>query len=42
MDFQNSHPFERSPWFYVTITENFKRFQYSDFETGFLENERLY
>ena len=26
-DLQNSHPFERSTCFYVTITENFERFQ---------------
>ena len=29
-------------WFYLTITENFKRFQYFDFETNFLENENLF
>ena len=29
-------------WFYLTTTENFKRFQYFDFETNFLENENLF
>ena len=38
-DFQNSPPFERSAYFYVTISANFKRFQYFNFETYFLENE---
>ena len=41
-DFQNSPPFERSACFYVIITENFKRFQYFDFETDFLESEKLF
>ena len=41
-DFQNSSPFERSACFYVTISESFKRFQYFDFETNFLENENLF
>ena len=41
-DFQNSPPFDRSACFYVTITENFKRFQYFNFETDFLENENLF
>ena len=27
--------------FYVTISENFKRFQQFNFETDFLENENL-
>ena len=26
----------------MTIAENFKRFQYFDFETDFLENENLF
>ena len=41
-DFQNSSPFRRSACFYVTIIENFERFQYFDFETDFLENEKLF
>ena len=41
-DFQNSPPFERSACFYVTISESFKRFQYFNFETDFLENENLF
>ena len=28
--------------FYVTISENFKRFQYFNFETDFLENENFF
>ena len=36
MDFQNSSPFERSACFYLTINENFERFQYFNFETDFL------
>ena len=35
-------PFERSACFYVTISESFKRFQYFNFETNFLENEKLF
>ena len=41
-DFQNSPPFDRSACFYVTITENFKRFQYFNFETDFLLNGNLF
>ena len=41
-DFQNGPPFERSACFYVTIGESFKRFQYFNFETNFLENESLF
>ena len=33
--------FKRLACFYVTIIENFKRFQYFNFETDFLENENL-
>ena len=40
-DFQNSPPFVRSACFYVTISGNFKRFQYCSFEKDFLENENL-
>ena len=42
MDFQNSPPFERSASFYVTISGNIERFQYLNFETDFLENEKLF
>ena len=35
---QNITPYERSARFYVTITGNFERFQYFNFETNFLEN----
>ena len=38
-DFQNSPPLERFACFYVTINENFERFQSFNFETDFLENE---
>ena len=37
-DFQNSLPSERSECFYVTISVNFERFQYFNFETDFLGN----
>ena len=37
-DFQNRPPFETSAWFNVTITENFKHFQYLNFETNYLKN----
>ena len=33
---------ERSACFYVTISDNFERFQYFQFETAFLENENLF
>ena len=41
-DFQNSPPFERSACFFVTISESFKRFQYFNSETNFLESENLF
>ena len=41
-DFQNSLPFERLAWFYVTNSENFEHFQSFIFETDFLENENLF
>ena len=41
-DFQNNPPFERLACFYVTITESFKRFQYFNFHTNFLENENFF
>ena len=39
MDFQYSSPLERSSWFYVTMSKDFKRLQYFSFETDFLENK---
>ena len=41
-DFQSSPPFQRSTCFYVTITGDFERFQYFNFETNFLKNENLF
>ena len=41
-DFQNSPLFERSACFYVTISVNFERFQYFNFETDFLKKENLF
>ena len=41
-DFQNSPPFERPARFHVALSRNFKRFQYFNFVTGFLENENLF
>ena len=41
-DLQNSPPFERLACFYVTISENFERFQQCNFKTDFLENENLF
>ena len=38
-DFQNGPLLERLACFYVTICWNFKRFQYFNFETDFLEKE---
>ena len=40
--FQSSSSFERSACFYVTISESYKRFQYFNFETNFLEYENLF
>ena len=37
--FQNSYPLEKSACFYVTITENFERFQYFNFKSNFPEIE---
>ena len=37
-----SKQFERSACFYVTISQDFKRFQQFNFETDFLENENLF
>ena len=41
-DFQNSPPFERLAYFYVTIAGNFEPFQYSNFETNLLKKENLF
>ena len=41
-DFQNSPPFGGSACFHVAITENFKGFQYLNFEKDFLENRNLF
>ena len=35
-------PFEKLACFYVTFCEDFKRFQYFNFETDFLENENVF
>ena len=39
---QNSSPFERSACFYVTMTKNFERYLYFNFETNQLKNENLF
>ena len=39
---QNIPPFERSPYFYVTMSENFKRFQWFNFERDFMENKTFF
>ena len=39
-DIQNSPPFERSAFFYMAINEKFERFQYFNFETDFMGNEK--
>ena len=41
-DLQNSLPFERSAWFYVTITVNLEHFQFFNFETDFLKNKNFF
>ena len=41
-DFQNSPPLETLACFSVTITENFKLFQYFNIETDILKNENLF
>ena len=40
--FQNRPPFQRSAYFYVTISGNFEQIQYFNFETEFLENKNLF
>ena len=39
IDFENTPLFESSACFYVTICENFERFQYFNFGTEFRKNE---
>ena len=41
-EFQNNPPFPRSAWFYETLSGNFERFLYFNFEADFLENENLF
>ena len=41
-DLQNSPSFERLTCFYVTVSESFKRFQYFNVKTNFLENGNLF
>ena len=41
-DFQNSPPFKRLASFYVANGGNFESFQHFNFETDFLENEKLF
>ena len=41
-DFRNSPPFEKSAWFYETISGNFESFRYCNFEGDFLENKNLF
>ena len=41
-NFWNSPPFEGSACFYVTVTGNFERFLYFNFETCFLKNANLF
>ena len=40
-DFQNSPPFERSAYIYLTKTKSFECFHYFIFETNFLKNKNL-
>ena len=37
-DFYNSFPFKKLACFYMTITGDFERFQYLNFEIKFLKN----
>ena len=39
---RKQYRFERSASFYVTISGNFERFQYFNFEADFLENEKIF
>ena len=41
-DFQNSPQFERSACFYVTVNQNFERFQYLSFKKIFWKNANLF
>ena len=40
--FQSRPPFERSTCFYRTISGNFERFQYFNFETDFQEKQKRF
>ena len=42
MDFKNRNPFARSAYFYVTISRNFERFQYFNFEADFLKKKKTF
>ena len=41
-DFQNKTPFDRSACFHVTISENFKCFQYFNFENIFWKTKNFF
>ena len=41
-DLQNNPPLKRLAYFYESITGNFQRFQYVNFETNFLKNEKVF
>ena len=42
MDFKNRNLFARSAYFYVTISGNFERFQYFNFEADFLKKKNFF
>ena len=41
-DFKNGLLFQRSAYFYVTITGGFEHYQYFNFVISFLKNENLF
>ena len=41
-DLQNSPPYKKLVYFYMTITGNFECFRYSNFEIIFLKNIKLF
>ena len=41
-NFSNSSPFKRLAFFYITATGSFGRFHYSNIETCFLKNKKLF
>ena len=41
-DLQNNPSLKRLAYFYESITGNFQRFQYVNFETNFLKNEKVF